>query len=93
MIISASTVHWAVPTARTTAPVLSAIISIFFRMEEFAHLVAMILGLNVSSVTKISAPIVWLATICKKETANHVLRTAASAILQVSAWIASMDYS
>ena len=72
---------------------LSAILSIFFRKEESARLVAMILGRNVFSVTKISALIVWLATTYKKENANHVLRIAAYAILRVSAWIASMDYS
>ena len=81
------------PTAKTTALVLSAIISIFFKKEEFVHLVAMILGIDVSSVTKISALIVWLATTYKMETASHVLRIAAYAILRVSAWIASMDYS
>ena len=80
------------PIARITAPVLSATLSIFFRKEVFALLAAMILGIIVSSVIKISVLIVWLATISKMENVSHVRRTAVNAILRVSAWSVSMDY-
>ena len=80
------------PIARITAPVLSATLSIFFRKEVFALLAAMILGIIVSSVIKISVLIVWLATTSKMENVSHVRRTAAYAILRVSAWSVSMGY-